>query len=113
MNSHLSRIYITIYLKPPIQEDDEQSYPSLLGVAPDGVYTVPACHHASGELLPRLFILTQNGRLFSVALSLRLPSLAVNQHHCSMEPGLSSRSSLRKSTSDYPIYSILYITIFS
>jgi len=29
-----------------------------LGVAPNGVYTDPACHHASGELLPRLFILT-------------------------------------------------------
>ena len=30
----------------------------FLGVAPDGVYTVPLCHHRSGELLPRLFILT-------------------------------------------------------
>ena len=39
MNSHLSRTYIAISFKPPIQEDDEQSYPSLLGVAPDGVYT--------------------------------------------------------------------------
>ena len=34
-------------------------------------------------------------KLFSVALSLRFPSLAVNQHHCSMEPGLSSRRTLR------------------
>ena len=69
----------------------------------------PACHHASGELLPRLFILTQNGRLFSVALSLRLPSLAVNQHHCSMEPGLSSRSSLRNlpATIQFTLFNIL------
>ena len=34
-------------------------------------------------------------RLFSVALSLRFPSLDVIQHLCSLEPGLSSRSSLR------------------
>ena len=104
-----------------------------LGVAPDGVYTDPVCHHTSGELLPRLFIITRvkaksvnfslrnlklklyfvafpfshkasfaralvytlAGRLFSVALSLRFPLLAVNQHHCSMEPGLSSRRTLR------------------
>ena len=30
----------------------------FLGVAPDGVYTDPICHHISGELLPHLFILT-------------------------------------------------------
>jgi len=36
----------------------EQAYSSYLGVAPDGVYTDPVCHHTSGELLPRLFILT-------------------------------------------------------
>ena len=65
-----------------------------LGVAPDGVYTVPVCHHTSGELLPRLFILTLR-RLFSVALSLRSPSLDVIQHYCSMEPGLSSYRALR------------------
>ena len=29
-----------------------------LGVAPDGVYTDPVCHHTSGELLPHLFTLT-------------------------------------------------------
>ena len=34
-------------------------------------------------------------RLFSVALSLRFPSLDVIQHHCSMEPGLSSYAALR------------------
>ena len=34
-------------------------------------------------------------RLFSVALSLRFPSLDVIQHHCSMEPGLSSCRTLR------------------
>ena len=88
-----------------------------LGVAPDGVYTDPVCHHTSGELLPRLFILTTLKqtllellwRLFSVALSLRFPLLAVNQHHRSMEPGLSSRSSLRNlpATIQFTLFIIL------
>ena len=34
-------------------------------------------------------------RLFSVALSLRSPSLDVIKYHCSMEPGLSSRKTFR------------------
>ena len=66
----------------------------FLGVAPDGVYICPKCHHFGGELLPRLFTLTLR-RLFSVALSLRSPSLDVIQHHCSMEPGLSSYAAFR------------------
>ena len=32
---------------------------SSVCVAPNGVYTVPTCHHVSGELLPRLFTLTE------------------------------------------------------
>ena len=40
-------------------------------------------------------LLLLSRKLFSVALSLRFPLLAVNQHHCSMEPGLSSRRTLR------------------
>jgi len=36
----------------------EQALIFNLGVAPDGVYTDPVCHHTSGELLPHLFILT-------------------------------------------------------
>jgi len=112
VNNHLSRTYITICFKPPIQEDDEQSYPSLLGVAPDGVYTAQHVTMPAVSFYLAFSSLPQMRRLFSVALSLRLPLLAVNQHHCSMEPGLSSRSSLRKSTSDYSIYSINYFTIF-
>ena len=67
------------------------------------------CHHTSGELLPHLFTLTLKRRLFSVALSLRFPLLAVNQHHCSMEPGLSSRNSFRNlpATNQFTL-SILY-----
>lgn len=62
-----------------------------LGVAPDGVYTVPVCHHTSGELLPRLFILTgRNRRLFSVALSLGLLQPDVIWYSVSLKPGLSS-----------------------
>jgi len=50
------------------------------------------CHQRCGALLPHPFILTfpRGGGLLSVALSLRSPSLAVNQHRISVEPGLSS-----------------------
>ncbi len=41
------------------------------------------------------------GGLFSVALSLELPPLAVNQHHCPVEPGLSSRPSDSGEAADY------------
>ena len=46
----------------------------------------PSCHHAGGALLPHLFTLAtpafdpEFGGIFSVALSLRSPSLAVSQH---------------------------------
>ena len=33
-----------------------------LGVAPDGVYTDPVCHHTSGELLPHLFTIASHKR---------------------------------------------------
>ena len=42
-------------------------------------------------------------RLFSVALSLRLPSLDVIQHLCSMEPGLSS----------YAVFRLCYTRLFN
>jgi len=50
------------------------------------------CHQRCGALLPHPFILTapKDGGLLSVALSLRSPSLAINQHRISVEPGLSS-----------------------
>ena len=69
----------------------------------------PECHHPGGALLPHRFTLAtlkrgtrgkarrrppcalaeaSTGGLFSVALSLGLPPLAVSQHHCPPEPGL-------------------------
>ncbi|SCW42752.1 hypothetical protein SAMN02910456_01053 [Ruminococcaceae bacterium YRB3002] len=58
-------------------------------------FTRPACLHAAGELLPRLFILTfrseeRRAVFFSVALSLKSPSPDVIRHPCPVEPGLSS-----------------------
>ena len=55
------------------------------------------CCQACGGLLPHLFTLTTAncGGLFSVALSLKSPSLAVSQHPISVEPGLSSLAPLR------------------
>ena len=60
MNSHLSRIYITIYFKPPtaIRWRAVLALLDLCGVAPGGVYTNKKYHYFSGELLPRLFTLT-------------------------------------------------------
>ena len=49
-------------------------------------FPCPPCHHAGGALLPHLFTLAtpalrpEFGGVFSVALSLRSPSLAVSQH---------------------------------
>ena len=92
-----------------------------LGVAPDGVYIDPICHHISGRLLPYLFILTTSRqtfrkllswRLFSVALSLRFPSLDVIQHHYSMEPGLSSYAAFRLCYTRLSNLLLLYYTIF-
>ena len=62
-----------------------------IGLAPGGVY--PATTVTSGAvrsyrtLSPLPY---EYGGLLSVALSLRSPSLAVNQHRISVEPGLSS-----------------------
>ena len=51
----------------------------------------PLCHQKGGALLPHPFTLTfRAGGLLFVALPLKLPSLAINQHHSSVVPGLSS-----------------------
>ena len=57
------------------------------GVAPDGVYTNTGCYHSAAKLLPHLFTLTVvTLRLFSVALSLKSPSPAVNRHPAIWSP---------------------------
>ena len=63
-----------------------------------------------GELLPRRFILTLAGGLFSVALSLRLPSADVIRYPCPMKPGLSSAYTLSYTGRDCPTC-IFYILI--
>lgn len=49
-------------------------------------FTKPTGHPAAGALLPHRFILTVAGGLFSVALSLGLPPLAVSQHPALWSP---------------------------
>lgn len=49
-------------------------------------FTKPTGHPAAGALLPHRFILTVTGGLFSVALSLGLPPLAVSQHPALRSP---------------------------
>ena len=83
----------------------------FLGVAPGGVYT--ALHITMQAVSSYLAFssLPQKWRLFSVALSLRFPSLDVIQHHCSVEPGLSSYAAFR------PCYTrlsdLLYLIFYS
>ena len=55
-------------------------------------FTREFSYHLPCELLPHISTLTENRRLFSVALSLESPPPAVNRHPRSMEPGLSSRA---------------------
>ena len=55
-------------------------------------FTREFSYHLPCELLPHISTLTENRRLFSVALSLESPPPAVNRHPRSMEPGLSSRT---------------------
>ena len=59
----------------------------LFGIASGGVYLASERHRHRGALLPHLFTVTAShrvdatgGRLFSVALSVELPRLAVSQH---------------------------------
>jgi hypothetical protein len=67
----------------------------LFHLAPDGVYLAINITADAGALLPHRFTLTPIAgcNLFSVALSVRSPCLAVNQHRYSMECRLSSTSS--------------------
>src|SRR5262249_3830771 len=66
----------------------------LFGLAPDGVYRADPVTRVAGELLPHRFTLTAlaSGGLLAVALSVGSPPLAVSQHPCPAEPGLSSRA---------------------
>ena len=72
--------------------------PSLFGLAPGGVFHAsfvtkkPVRSYRTFSPLPRL------GGLFSVALSLRLPSPEVIWHRVLIEPGLSSLAFIAKAT---------------
>ena len=79
----------------PERQDETSPLPKgtafLSGLAPDGVY--PAAPVASGAVRSYRTVSPlplKNGGLFSVALSLRLPSPGVTRHRGSVEPGLSS-----------------------
>lgn len=51
--------YILLYISSRFSRNRRAVLCSYISVAPGGVYTVPICHHISGELLPRLFTLTK------------------------------------------------------
>lgn len=71
----------------------------LLGLAPDGVCPAVLVTKNAVRSYHTISPLPFGG-IFSVALSLRFPSLAVNQHPSFKEPGLSS--SLKNQRSDAP-----------
>ena len=64
----------------------------LFGLAPDGVYQAIPVTRDTGELLPHLFTLTlirrapAQGGLFSAALSLGSPPVAVSDHPALWSP---------------------------
>ena len=101
---HIKRCWMTIHLErlsPTVSSDlperqDETSPLScdsafLSGLAPDGVYPAAAVTRGAVRSYRTVSPLPlKNGGLFSVALSLRLPSPGVTWHRGSMEPGLSS-----------------------
>ncbi|ARW11081.1 hypothetical protein NBRC3299_1851 [Acetobacter pasteurianus NBRC 3299] len=91
--------------------------PFLFGFAPGGVYRASSV--TSGAVrsyrtvspLPSACPIKSHkdftkpdpeGGLFSVALSLRLPSPAVSRHRSSVEPGLSSLLPVKEQDSDRP-----------
>ena len=95
MTIHLGRLLPAVSSDLPERQDETCPLPEgiafLSGLAPDGVY--PAAPVASGAVRSYRTVSPlplKNGGLFSVALSLRLPSLGVIQHRGSVEPGLSS-----------------------
>ncbi len=75
-----------------LSEQPEGVRASLFGLAPDGVYQATPVTRDTGELLPHLFTLTLNrlapaqGGLFSAALSLGSPPVAVSDHPALRSP---------------------------
>ncbi len=65
---------------PPVERGLPLSCPPIWSCSGWGLPCL-RCRHQSGELLPRLFTLTEIfGGIFSVALSLGLPPVAVSDH---------------------------------
>ena len=83
------------------------------GVAPDRVYSDGHFYAPSGELLPRLSILTgrrkAGRRSISVALFLGSPPAGVTRYPCPAEPGLSSQAGLSPRPRGCPAYCLLII----
>jgi len=87
----------------------------LFHLAPDGVYLAADITANAGALLPHRFTLTPaNGcNLLSVALSVRLPCLVVNQHRYSMECRLSSARSRHAAIPSVGSERLLYNVYFT
>lgn len=98
LNGHLSWYIVANVIMRPYPKRDGQPL-ICFSIRPCfrwGLHSL-LCYHKSGELLPRLSILTAcwGRRSISVALSLGSPPAAVSSCHASVKPGLSSGRSSR------------------
>ena len=87
----------------------------LFGLAPSGVYQAISVTRNTGELLPHLFTLTfrhAKGGIFSVALSLRSPSVAVSDHSALWSPDFPPKAVSSSSGHFVCSGTLLYIKIF-
>ena len=86
LNDHLSWIIVAYDLQRPTRKRSGQLHYFLLGLAPDGVYQASQSPDYWCALTAPLHPYLRIGGLFSVALSLRSPSLAVSQHPALWSP---------------------------
>jgi len=95
LDSHLSRPYVAVRLKPPLRTAGQALCPPTVllldrvyrtGQSPAGQWALTSLFHPY-RLYCRRFI--------SVALFLKSPSAGVTRYPCPMEPGLSSCTNFR------------------
>jgi len=84
----------------------------LFGLAPGGVYQAIPVTRNTGELLPHLFTLTSGqaeGGMFSAALSLGLPPVAVSDHPVLWSPDFPPKA--LSSLGGHFVYSSIFLSI--
>ena len=95
--NHPSRHLIAEVLKRPTRAFGRTTlWHALFDLAPDGVYRATVVAHGTGGLLHHLFTLTQLcGRFVFCGTGLQVALSGCYPPSCAVEPGLSSRRTLR------------------